>query len=71
MKEGIFSRDLALTLSVSEQLEFVFRPLENPQMSLMEGQLEPRPTPYTPTGARLGLDFLCNSFLRKAQRVPR
>ena len=32
MKEGIFSRDLALTLAVSDKLEFVSPPLQNPEM---------------------------------------
>ena len=31
IKEGIFWGNLALTLSVSEKIEFVLRPLENPE----------------------------------------
>ena len=49
MKEGIFSRDLALTLSASEKFEFVFRPLENQEMSPIEGSLRNPGPPITPT----------------------
>ena len=47
MKEGIFSRDLAITLSVSEKFEFVFRPLENPESLLIEGSLRNPGPPMT------------------------
>ena len=53
MKEGICSRDLALSLPVSEKLEFVLRPLENAESLLIEGSLRNPGPPISPTGARL------------------
>jgi hypothetical protein len=47
MKEVTFSRDLALTSPVSEKMEFVFRPLENLEITLIEGSLR-NPGPPIP-----------------------
>ena len=53
MKEGIFLRGLALTLPVSDKLSFVFRPLENQEMSLIEGSIRNPGPPGLITGENL------------------